>query len=196
MLPFTLAVDPLDQGIMSNPTETFTLAISPVPFTGSARAQNDTAVTRTGIPVSIPVLSNDAALVGLINFSSVAIVSPASHGTAAANLDGMVSYTPAPGFSGGDTFTYTFSELTFGEVSNIATVTVVVNRLATGSFTPGAPVSIDDALKAIRIAVGLATPTAEDLLNGDVAPLGAPDGQINTADALLILKKAVGLVNF
>jgi hypothetical protein len=34
------------------------------------------------------------------------------------------------------------------------------------------------------------------LLNGDIAPLGAPDGQINTADALLILKKAVGLVNF
>jgi hypothetical protein len=149
-----------------------------------------------GVPVSIPVLFNDAALVGLINFSSVTIVSPPSQGTAAANLDGTVSYTPAPGFSGGDTFTYMFSEQTSTVVSNIATVTVVVNRLATGSFTPGAPVSMDDALKAIRIAVGLATPTADDLLNGDVAPLGTPDGQINTADALLILKRAVGLLNF
>jgi Big-like domain-containing protein len=192
LLPFP--VDPPAQGIVSTPT--FTLAVSSVGFAGSARAQNDMAVTRMGVPVSIPVLSNDAALVGLINFSSITIVSPASHGTAIANPDGTVKYTPGPGYSGGDSFTYTFSELTSGEVSNIATVTVVVNRLATGSFTPGAPASIDDALKAIRIAVGLATPTAEDLLNGDVAPLGAPDGQINTADALLILKKAVGLLNF
>jgi hypothetical protein len=192
LLPFPGDPDP--QGIVSTPT--FTLAVSSAGFAGSARAQNDTAVTRMGVPVSIPVLSNDAALVGLINFSSIAIVSPASHGTAVANPDGAVIYTPGPGYSGGDSFTYTFSELTSGEVSNIATVTVAVNRLATGSFTPGAPASIDDALKAIRFAVGLATPTAEDLLNGDVAPLGAPDGRINTADALLILKKAVGLVSF
>ena len=29
-----------------------------------------------------------------------------------------------------------------------------------------------------------------------VAPLGAPDGKIDANDALLILKKAVGLVSF
>jgi hypothetical protein len=139
-------------------------------------------------------LFNDAALVGLINAASVTIVSPASHGTAVANPDGTVSYTPGPGFIGADTFTYTFSELTSGAVSNIATVTVAVNSRASGSFT-GAPVSMNDALKAIRIAVGLVTPTADDLLNGDVAPPGAPDGQINAADALLILRRAVGLVN-
>jgi hypothetical protein len=192
LLPFP--AEPLDLDIRSTPTQTFTLAISPVGFAASARAQNDTAVTRIGVPVSIPVLFNDAALVGLINAASVTIVSPASHGTAVANTDGTVSYTPGPGFIGADTFTYTFSELTSGEVSNTATVTVAVNSRASGSFT-GAPVSMNDALKAIRIAVGLVTPTADDLLNGDIAPLGAPDGQINTADALLILKRAVGLVN-
>jgi hypothetical protein len=34
------------------------------------------------------------------------------------------------------------------------------------------------------------------MLHGDVAPLGAPDGRIDASDALLILKKAVGLVSF
>ena len=51
-------------------------------------------------------------------------------------------------------------------------------------------------LKALRIAVGLVTPTAEERLRGDVAPLGAPDDRIDVSDALLILKKAVGLVSF
>ncbi len=202
LVPYpTTAQDPGGQGIggailNSTPTPTFTLTVSlnPLGFAASARAQNDSAVTRTGVPVSVPVLFNDTTLVGTINAASVT-VSLALHGTATANVDGTVTYTPSPGFSGGDSFTYTFSELTSGEVSNPATVTVSVNHRATGSFV-GAAVSMDDALKAIRIAVGLATPTADDLLNGDIAPLQAPDGEITAIDALLILKKAVGLASF
>ena len=59
---------------------------------------------------------------------------------------------------------------------------------------------IADALKAMRIAVGLDTATATDLLNCDVAPLKngvpAPDGVIDIADAVLILRRVVGLVNW
>ena len=54
---------------------------------------------------------------------------------------------------------------------------------------------ISDAIKALRIAVGLVTPTADDLLHGDVAPLGAPDGRIDLADALLIMRNVVGTIN-
>ena len=42
-------------------------------------------------------------------------------------------------------------------------------------------VSIGDALKALRIAVGIIQPSSDDLLHGDVAPPGAPDDRIDVA---------------
>jgi hypothetical protein len=86
--------------------------------------------------------------------------------------------------------------------ANVATDTGTITvNLPSGSFSGTGAVTVSDALKALRIAVGLVTnPTAADMLHGDVAPLvngvPAPDGAINSTDALLILKKAVGLVNF
>src|SRR6185369_12744762 len=64
----------------------------------------------------------------------------------------------------------------------------------------GAP-SIADALRALRLAVGLDQPTRDDRNHGDVAPLGPdgkprPDGIFEPADALVILRKAIGLLNF
>lgn len=62
-------------------------------------------------------------------------------------------------------------------------------------------VNVADALVCLRFALGLETPTAEDVLHGDVAPLDAsnqpdPDGSLTVADALVILRKALGLVSF
>jgi uncharacterized repeat protein (TIGR01451 family) len=62
-------------------------------------------------------------------------------------------------------------------------------------------VNVGDALVALRFALGLETPTPEDMAHGDVAPLDAngqpsPDGEINVGDALVILRKALGIVNF
>jgi hypothetical protein len=59
-------------------------------------------------------------------------------------------------------------------------------------------VEIADALLALRITVGLVTPGAADTLHGDVAPVDSigvsvPDKQITVADALMILRKVVGL---
>lgn len=84
--------------------------------------------------------------------------------------------------------------------SNVVTVTAAVTRsISDGSFK-GGPVSVADALKALQIAVGLATPSTDDLLRGDCSPLvngvPAPDGRIGVDDALVILKKAVGLIIF
>ena len=61
--------------------------------------------------------------------------------------------------------------------------------------------TIGDALRALRITVNLVTPDANDLNHLDVAPLintnqPQPDGTINIADALAILKKVVNLINF
>lgn len=61
--------------------------------------------------------------------------------------------------------------------------------------------TIADALKALRISVELITATQDDRNHGDVAPLGRdnkpqPDGVIDIADALVILRKVVGLVTW
>ena len=61
-------------------------------------------------------------------------------------------------------------------------------------------VDVVDAVQVLKIAVGLVTPGAADLLHGDVAPTAAdgiplPDNALSLADALLILKKAVGLTS-
>ncbi len=86
-------------------------------------------------------------------------------------------------------------------VSNISTVNGAITRiLPDGNFKGTGVTDISDALKAMRIAVGLDQPTITDMLHGDVAPLvnGLPtqDNRIDIADALLILRKIVGLATF
>jgi hypothetical protein len=81
-----------------------------------------------------------------------------------------------------------------------AAVTRVISDGSLMGGPVGGPVVMADALKALHIAVGVITPTADDLIRGDVAPqvngVPAPDGRIGVDDALLILKKAAGLINF
>jgi hypothetical protein len=64
----------------------------------------------------------------------------------------------------------------------------------------GSGVSVTDALRALRIAGGLIIPTAADSSHGDVAPLvngiPQPDDSIDIGDVVVILRKAVGLVNW
>jgi cytochrome c peroxidase len=82
-----------------------------------------------------------------------------------------------------------------------STLSTVITRVAAdGNFKGSGVTDISDALRALRIAVGLTQPSPFDLMHGDVAPLvngrPAPDGQIDLADSLVILKKAVGLLTF
>jgi len=80
---------------------------------------------------------------------------------------------------------------------NVATQTTAITFAAPdGMVSGGSAVSINDALKALRMAIGIITPSADDLLRGDVAPLGAPDDKIDVSDVILILKKAVGIPSF
>ncbi len=80
-----------------------------------------------------------------------------------------------------------------------SSVTVTRNLLHTrlGSVADGETVSLIDGLVALKIAVGILAPTAEQLLRGDVAPVveGIPmgDGRIDVEDVLIILRMALGL---
>ena len=65
-----------------------------------------------------------------------------------------------------------------------------------GDLNGDGVVDVADVALAERIALGLITPTADQLAHGDVAPAGAPDGVIDAADVARILRKALGLETF
>jgi hypothetical protein len=92
--------------------------------------------------------------------------------------------------SGPNAVTVTATDL----AGNVTTMTASILVLGDGIFNGTRIPDISDALKALRMAVGLITPTADDLLHGDVAPLGAPDGKIDISDALLIMRNVVGTI--
>ncbi|MBI5507870.1 MAG: Ig-like domain-containing protein [Deltaproteobacteria bacterium] len=84
-----------------------------------------------GGSLAIDVLANDAATNVAINPTSMVAAASANGGTVAPTRVGnkvLLTYTPAAGFSGTDTFTYTVQSFT-GLPSAPATVTVFVERL-------------------------------------------------------------------
>ncbi|MEZ5563949.1 MAG: Ig-like domain-containing protein [Gammaproteobacteria bacterium] len=102
-------------------TDTATVSVEVVRY----KAVDDQAVTGGGIPVTIPVTDND---IGFNYYSrTVGIYSAAQHGSLSVNSNGgyspTITYSPAPGFTGTDTFEYAIDD---GTRIDIATVTVAV----------------------------------------------------------------------
>ena len=85
-----------------------------------------------------------------------------------------------------------------GTIDACNPATGVITHTPSGSFDGSGTVGVTDALKALRIASELDTPTAADLKHADVAPLvngtPAPDGKIDIGDVVVILRKALGLI--
>jgi hypothetical protein len=93
-------------------------------------ANDDFAATAFNSPVKIDLLANDTDPDGNdeINATTVKVVASPAHGTVSIDpVTGAATYTPAAGFAGTDTFTYTVSDKP-GAESNVATVTVRVNE--------------------------------------------------------------------
>ena len=84
------------------------------------------------------VLANDTRGTPVATISSN--TQPA-HGTVSVNPDGSFVYTPAMGYVGADSFTYTISNGNgmFGTGSSTATVTITVNAATLVSLTTVAP---------------------------------------------------------
>jgi hypothetical protein len=113
---------------VSNPaTVTVTVAQGTPPPPAAPFAANDTATTTQNTVVGIDLIANDT---NCASGCTVAIVSSPLHGTAGANdpAAGRVKYTPAVGFTGADSFTYTATNA--GGTSATATVNVTVNASA------------------------------------------------------------------
>jgi uncharacterized repeat protein (TIGR01451 family)/gliding motility-associated-like protein len=117
---FTYTVKDVNGGTSNIATVTITVTKPPV-------ANNDNAITTTGLPIAINILANDVQGSSNLNTSSVTIVQQPLHGVVSINLStGAATYTPVTNYVGTDVFTYTVSG-TDGAVSNAATVSITVN---------------------------------------------------------------------
>ncbi len=97
-------------------------------------AEDDTAVTQQGLPVTIKVLANDSDADG--DALTVASVGQAANGTVKLNADGTATYTPAAGFTGSDGFTYTVSDGRGGTDTARATVSVAAAAIPAPGTIP------------------------------------------------------------
>ena len=139
----------------------------------------DTARTGEDTAVTIDVLANDVATEGTITSTT-----QGADGTVAV-VDGQIVYTPAAGFAGTDTFTYTVTDLAGNTATANVTVTVVAR-----------PVS-----EAIALRTGLDTPVQVDAaarVTGDaltVAVTTAPEsGELTIVDGVLTFTPVAGFV--
>ena len=98
-------------------------------------AGNDIANTDEGASVAIVVLVNDSDSDGVLDSTTVTVLSAPPNGSATIDpVTGVITYTPNGGFSGNDSFSYTVKD-DLGVASNAATVTVFINDL---------PVAVND----------------------------------------------------
>ncbi|OAQ38100.1 hypothetical protein A5893_14950 [Pedobacter psychrophilus] len=91
-------------------------------------AVNDVATGVVNTPIPINVINNDTDRDGnaTINLTTVVIKTQPTNGTVTVNpVTGVVTYTPNPGYSGPDSFTYTVKD-NRGAESNPATVNIIV----------------------------------------------------------------------
>ena len=95
----------------------------PPPGNDPPLAANDSASTPRGVSVVVQVLANDTdAESDELQLDSVG--APA-HGVATPNVDGSVTYAPAAGFEGTDTFSYTISDGNGGMDTADVSITVM-----------------------------------------------------------------------
>ena len=109
-------------GELDSQVATVTLTIN-----GRPAAINDDGITLQDVPVGIPVLDNDTDDTGLVPSTVTVTSGPANGTTSVETGTGRIVYTPAMGFLGFETFTYTV-EYAEGFVSNAATVAVEVTN--------------------------------------------------------------------
>ena len=116
-----------DEGAISNEA-TVTITVIEESTNQPPVAVNDTASTQQEQSVIIAILANDTDSDGSIVPSSVKIVANPSNGSIIVNsITGKVTYTPAIGFYGTDSFKYTVKD-NDDAISNEATVTISVSE--------------------------------------------------------------------
>ena len=124
-----------------------TVTGAPAPANHAPTTNPDLANTPVDQTVTVPVLANDTDPEG--DSLTITGVTRPGHGSATANANGTVTYTPAAGFRGTDTFSYTASDAKGGSSSAVVTVRVGLNAVSggvgTGTGTNHAPTIYGDS---------------------------------------------------
>ena len=126
-----------NDGATSSAATTVTITVEEVvepPVNATPVARSDAYATVQGQPLVLPapgVLMNDTDADDQV-LTATAATQPA-HGTVALAANGSLTYTPAAGYTGSDSFTYRASD---GEASSaLATVTITVTPAGGGSMS-------------------------------------------------------------
>ncbi|QVL33192.1 tandem-95 repeat protein [Telmatocola sphagniphila] len=170
---FQYTIKDTDGNISNAGTVTITVNQPPV-------ANADTASVNVGSTVSINVLANDTDPQNSLVPGSVTVVQAPTNGTATANSDGTISYTPNTSTTAtSDTFTYTVKDAA-GLVSPPGTVTVTINQ---------PPVANNDSASVaaggtVSINVGSIDTDPQNSLNlASIAIVQAPTNGTATANS-------------
>jgi sugar lactone lactonase YvrE len=113
-------------------TSTATVNVTVTPVNDTPVAGNDSASTAYGVGVTVSVLGNDG---GLGDAPVTVAATAGAHGTTTVNAANAVTYTPAAGFSGTDTFSYTVQDSDGQSATATVAVTVGVGP-ASIAITP------------------------------------------------------------
>lgn len=149
-------IPPLTVTVNSNLGGSATAFVSVVTPPAPPVAVADAATTPANTAVVINVLTNDTTT-GTLDPASI-VTAASVGGTAVANSTGTVTFTPAAGFSGAASFTYTVKD-TFGQASNSVTVAVTVTQVAPASAvtlatTPTSPQTPGASITFVAAASG------------------------------------------
>ncbi|ERN40551.1 peptidyl-prolyl cis-trans isomerase (rotamase) - cyclophilin family [Rubidibacter lacunae KORDI 51-2] len=133
-------------------TATVTVAIAPV--NDDPEANDDAATTGEDVAATIVVLDNDSDIDG-DTLSIESVTQGSNGGTVDVNADGTVTFTPAAGFSGTDSFTYTVSDGNGG--TDTTKVNVTISNAPVLGALPGVTLTEDAVVQGATIATVQAT---------------------------------------
>jgi Ca2+-binding RTX toxin-like protein len=134
-------------------------------------ANADSAATAFGASVDVNVRGNDTEPDG--DPITIVSVTPSSNGSTAINPDGSVRYTPSPGFSGADSFSYQVSDGRGGsDTAAVAVDVAAVNRAQLSVAKTG-----DGTVSSVPAGINCGAICAADFDEGSTAllvPSAAP----------------------
>lgn len=169
-----------------------------------------------GTPQTVVVDTTSPAISFSPTTSPTILTSQTLTGTVSDNLPGVTvtvqvgATAPVLATITGPDWVYPVTSLAVGSNTIIVTATDVAGNMAAAPasmityFYPGAvntdgTITVNDALKLLNFVLGLDTPTAEQFIRSDVAPIDMtthqpkPDGKLDIDDVIVMLRRAVGL---
>jgi hypothetical protein len=119
---FTYTTSDGQDGVSSDLATAYITVTNALPIAGE-----DAATTNQDVAVLIDILANDIDPDG--DLFTAALLSSPEHGTLTPNLDGTFTYTPEPGYSGEDGFTYYATDGQSGAEFTGTAVNITVNAV-------------------------------------------------------------------